>query len=227
MKQKELRERLTALSDEKYRLFSQKLQVSSGHEIIGVRTPSLRMFAKNIKDPYLFLDELLSYKDIWYEEVLLAYFCLGKVADKEKTLVYLKKLLPYNDGWATNDSLCPSLKVMAENQAFFWPFLLERSHSTQVWDVRFSVICMMDWYLDDQYIQKVLQVVTTLDCSFDYVMLAVAWLLATALIDYKQEVLPCLHKGALDERTRKKTIQKAIESYRIPDELKRELRSMR
>jgi len=189
--------------------------------------PLVRQVAKTIGEPQVFLDAFLTWTEPWYEEVLVAFITVGKLKDNGETLRYLEKLLPYNDGWATNDLLCPSLRQMAKHPQSYWPYLSGKSGSPNPWDVRFSLICMMDWYLNDTYIREVLEVVQTVGKQAQYVMLAASWLLATAMIDYPKLVLPLLEPGKLDVLTQKKTIQKARESYRIPDGLKETLGIMR
>ena len=55
----------------------------------------------------------------------------------------------------------------------------------------------------------------------------VAWYFATALAKQYDAALPFLEQGRLDDWTHQKTIQKAVESYRITPEQKTYLKTLR
>lgn len=226
MDTRQIRETLLLHADEAYRLFITALKPSQ-HRIIGVRMPVIRSIAKGFPDPLPYLHTFPFDPDPWYEEVLLASLLAGKLASPDQTIIALERLLPCNDGWATNDTLCQGLVLMDRFPDAFWPYLKAKSASANPWDVRFSVVSLMDWYLDDRHIDEVLSVVQTIDRSHPYVMLAAAWLLATAIVSYPRKVFPLLEPGILDETTRKKAIQKAGESRRVPSSMKARLRLMR
>jgi 3-methyladenine DNA glycosylase AlkD len=225
MEQQELRTKLAPLEDAEYKAFSEKLKVSA-HPVLGIRTPVLRSFAKTL-EPLPFLESFVTYVNPSYEEVCCAYLSIGRLREKEETIRFLDLLLPLNDGWATNDLLCSSLKQVGKHPEEYWDYLKGKLSSPSDWDKRFSIISLMDWYLKNSYAKEAIALVASAPCSSFYVMLAVAWFLATALITHESEVLPLLEKGKIDEKARKKAIQKAIESYRISDAMKARLRSMR
>jgi 3-methyladenine DNA glycosylase AlkD len=226
MEQQELEVALAQNADATYRDFTARLNPSA-HRIIGVRVPSVRAIAKTIRDPHTFLDAFPSFCDPAYEEVLIAFILTGKLKDPQETILRLEALLPFNDGWGTNDTLCQGLTLMKTHPDAFWSYLVKKSKSQNPWDVRFSVVSMMDWYLDDAHIDRILDIVCDIDREPTYTMLAAAWLLATAMIRYPSKVLILLNNDCLDVPTQKKAIQKALESRRIQDELKQTLRMMR
>jgi 3-methyladenine DNA glycosylase AlkD len=226
METRQIRETLLLHADEAYRLFITALKPSR-HRIIGVRMPVIRSIAKGFPDPLPYLHTFPFDPDPWYEEVLLASLLAGKLASPDQTIIVLDRLLPLNDGWATNDTLCQSLGVMKKVPDAFLSYLKTKSISENPWDVRFAVVSLMDWYLDDHHIDDVLSVVQTIDRGHPYVMLAAAWLLATAVVPYPNKVMPLLQPGILDETTRRKAIQKALESRRVPSSMKARLRLMR
>ncbi len=161
MEQQELEVALAQNADATYRDFTARLNPSA-HRIIGVRVPSVRAIAKTIRDPHTFLDAFPSFCDPAYEEVLIAFILTGKLKDPE-------------------DTLCQGLTLMKTHPDAFWSYLVKKSKSQNPWDVRFSVVSMMDWYLDDAHIDRILDIVCDIDREPTYTMLAAAWLLATAI----------------------------------------------
>ncbi|WP_320129451.1 DNA alkylation repair protein [uncultured Sphaerochaeta sp.] len=229
MIQKTLIERMTEGGDRKAAEFGQKLKVSE-REILGTRTPVLAALAKELakKEGTRALDDFLLYPSVSYDEVVLMYKVFGLLKlDEVATKAYLQKLLPYNDSWATNDTLCTSFVACKKEPQAYWPLIIGYLESSNPWDIRFATITMMSWYLIDEYIKQVLSLLSTIENDHYYVIMGLGWAYATAFAKYRDLTLPYMEKGVLPEKVRKKAIQKCIESFRVSEEDKELLRSIR
>ncbi|HKM08692.1 MAG TPA: DNA alkylation repair protein [Sphaerochaeta sp.] len=229
MRQETLLGRLNAMSETSYAQFSDKLKVSE-RPILGVRVPHLTALAKELAkaEGTSFLDDFLTYPMACYEEVILAYKTFGLLKlDLPTNARYLTRLLAYNDSWATNDCLCSAFTAPKKNQAAYWPLIKGYLDSSHPWDIRFSTISMMTHYLTEEYTPEVLALLKAVQSEHYYVNMALAWTFATAVAKQRDVTFPYLSKGVLNEDVRKKAIQKCIESYRVSDEDKALLRSMR
>ena len=229
MKQDILLGRLKQKSEPSYAQFSEKLKVSD-RPILGVRVPALTALAKELArtESTFFLDEFLLYPSVCYEEIILAYKVFGFLKlDLQSNTRYLKRLLAYNDSWATNDTLCSSFTTPKSQRAEYWPLIKGYLGSENPWDIRFATIAMMSGYLTEEYTPEVLILLSAVNSDHYYVNMGLAWTFATAMAKQRETTLPYLEKGVLNEDVRKKTIQKCIESFRVSDEDKALLRSMR
>ena len=229
MKQDLLRGRLALMSEPSYALFSIKLKTSQ-REILGVRVPLLTALAKELAkaEGVSFLDDFFLYPSVCYEEVILAYKLFGLIKlDIQGNTHYLGKLLAYNDSWATNDCLCSCFTAPRSEQREYWPLVKSYLDSTDPWDIRFSTIAMMTNYLTDEYVKEVLALLKAVHSDHYYVNMGLAWAFATAVAKQRDRAIPYLHKGVLNEVVRKRAIQKCIESFRVSDEDKTLLRTMR
>lgn len=228
MKQQVLRSRLTELAEPGYAAFSQKLKVSD-RTIAGVRTPLLTALAKELaKEGEQCLVDFLQYQEPWYEEIILTYKAFGRLRlSEEKTKLYLALLLPFNDSWATNDTISGTLEIIKGNESRYWDEICSYLNSSNPWDTRFSVITLMCWYLQDSYIDDVLNLYSKVESDHYYVIMGLGWAFATAFCKFREKTLPYLQKGILPEPVRKKAIQKCLESLMVSPEDKEMLKSLR
>ncbi|MBI9096567.1 MAG: DNA alkylation repair protein [Sphaerochaeta sp.] len=229
MKQELLLGRLREMSEPSYAQFSEKLNISQ-RPILGIRMPHLTALAKELakKEGSSFLEDFLLYPSVCYDEVILAYKVFGFLKlDLMTNTNYLQQLLAYNDSWATNDCLCSSFTSPKKKQEEYWTLIKSYLTSPNPWDIRFATITMMNSYLSDEYTPFVLQLLKGVHSNHYYVNMGLAWTFATAVAKQRDLTFPYLEKGVLNEVVRKKAIQKCIESYRVSDEDKALLRSMR
>ena len=217
---------LFALADEKYRVFQQPLiPTVSSDRIIGVRTPRLRRFAKAFgKTDYAehFIN-ILPHK--YYEEDNLHAFLIEQIKDFDKCLAALDIFLPYVDNWATCDMMSP--KILSANLKVLKERINKWLSSEQTYEIRFGIISLMRYFLDDAYDTSVLYKVSSVKSNEYYVIMARAWFFATALINHYEDVVCILNEKYLDTFTHNKTIQKAAESFRISEEKKNELKQLK
>ena len=218
--------RLFELQDLKYRDFHAKLMPTVNKEkIIGVRTPALRVFAKK----YGKTDEAKEYLQIlphqYYEENNLHGLLIEQIKDYDTCLEELERFLPYIDNWATCDLL--ALHMMKKHRDIFIREVFRWIESDQPYTIRFGISMLMRHYLDEEFKTEYPEKVAAIRSEEYYVNMMRAWYFATALAKQYENVLPFLEKRQMDVWTHNKTIQKAIESYRITSEQKEYLRTLR
>ena len=221
-----IRARLFALQDEGYRAFHSRLMPTVPPEtVIGVRVPALRRLAKRLAgtpQAEAFLQEL---PHIYYEENNLHAFLLESIRDYDAALAATEKFLPYIDNWATCDSFCP--KVFAKHKEDLLPVLRRWMASDHPYTVRYGMEMLMRYYLDEDFRPEHLAWAAAVHSGKYYINMMRAWYFATALAKQPEAALPWLTARRLDVWTHNKTIQKAVESSRIPAETKAFLRTLR
>ena len=221
-----IRARLFALQDEGYRAFHSRLMPTVPLEtVIGVRVPALRRLAKQLAgtpQAEAFLQEL---PHIYYEENNLHAFLLESIRDYDAALAATEKFLPYIDNWATCDSFCP--KVFAKHKEELLPVLRRWMASDHPYTVRYGMEMLMRYYLDEDFRPEHLAWAAAVHSGEYYINMMRAWYFATALAKQPEAALPWLTARRLDVWTHNKTIQKAVESSRIPAETKAFLRTLR
>lgn len=225
MENKEIREKLFEMQDLKYRDFQAKLMPTIDKEtIIGVRTPLLRQFAKELKKAGAedFLDSL---PHKYYEENNLHGFIVSEIKDYGEAVRRMDEFLPYVDNWATCDSTSP--KVFKKHKAELVCEIDRWLASDEVYTIRFGIEMLMSHYLDDDFSPEYLRKVADVKYDDYYVKMMAAWYFATALAKQYESTLPYIEKHILETWTHNKSIQKAVESYRITDEQKAYLRTLK
>ena len=218
--------RLFELQDLKYRDFHAKLMPTVNKEkIIGVRTPALRVFAKK----YGKTDEAKEYLQIlphqYYEENNLHGLLIEQIKDYDTCLEELERFLPYIDNWATCDML--AVKVVKNHLDTFIDEVYRWMESDHAYTIRFGISMLMRYYLEDAFQMEYPEKVAQIRSEEYYVNMMRAWYFATALAKQYDKILPFIEKQKLDVWTHNKTIQKAIESYRITPEQKEYLRGLK
>lgn len=221
-----IKKKLFRLQDVCYGDFHSKLMPNIAREkIIGIRVPVLRRFVKDLSeaDKEDFLQQL---PHNYYEENNLHGLIIMESKDYGRCIGELERFLPYIDNWATCDMLRP--KILSKHL----PELLEKIYqwlaSEDTYIVRLAIGFLMSFYLDDgAYQREYLAKVAEVSSKEYYVRMMVAWYFATALAKQYQDALPYMQKGRMEEWTRRKAIQKALESRRVSPEHKEYLRSLR
>lgn len=221
-----VREQLFAKQDLKYKEFHSSL-CPNVDKIIGVRVPELRKMAKNIASQNYtqFLDNA---KDEYYEELVLQGLVIGYAKISiEETFRYLKVFVPKINSWAVCDTTCSNLKITKKHMQKMWEFLEQYINSENEYEIRFALVMYLDYYLTDEYINKILQNIDKITNKQYYVQMAIAWLISFAYIKQKEKIEKYLLKNNLDKFTQNKAIQKICESYRVSNEEKNKLRKLK
>ena len=224
--EKNLTSQLFALQDLSYREFQCRLMPTVEPEtVIGVRTPALRKLAKafaKTEESEVFLKTLPHW---YYEEDVLHGILLSSWKDYGRTVEELDRFLPYVDNWATCDLISPrAFKAHPPElpeQARRW---MGEPHT---YTTRFGIGVLMEFYLDVTFQTAYLSWVAEVRSEEYYVNMMIAWYFATALAKQYDAALPYLEEGRLAPWVHNKTIQKAVESYRVPNERKVYLRTLR
>ena len=222
----EIRARLRQLADPGYKAFQCRLMPTVDPDtVLGVRMPVLRGLAKELRgtaEGERFLEAL---PHGTYDENNLHGLLICLESDPDRVLQLLERFLPYVDNWATCDLLAP--KALAKKPAILLPRIKKWLQAEHLYTVRFSMTCLMRWYLDEDFLPDYPALVAAA-CREDYYLrMMTAWYFATALAKQWDAVIPWLTGPRLDRWTHNKTIQKAIESYRITPEQKQYLRILR
>ena len=188
----------------------------------GISIPELRKFAKNIaKDDYKYFLENDDFSS--FELKLLHAFVIGYAKDDIKILLkYFRKFIPQVNDWAVNDSLCQNFRISRKYPDVVWEFLMKYKNSKKEFESRIVATVLLSHYLNDEYIDRVIEVLDTLNTDDYYSQMGVAWAIATVMGKYPEKCLKYLQSKNchLDEITMKRTKQKIRESFRVSDKIK-------
>lgn len=218
---------LFAQRDESYFQFHKKLIPEISEErIIGVRTPALRAYAKEVAkypEVYDFLQEL---PHTYYEENNLHGALLSLLyKDVEQYLQEVEKFLPYVDNWATCDMMGP--KVFKKNLPLVYEYVKKWIASGDTYTVRFGVVTLLGYFLEGAFVPEMLDLVAGIQSEEYYIKMAVAWYFSMALAKQYDAAIPYLQRQVMPDWVHNKAIQKAIESRQIDTETKNYLRTLK
>lgn len=226
MNNEEIRKRIFELSDIKYKEFHSTLCPNTNN-IIGVRVPILRNLAKEIAKGD-FKTYLENAKDDYYEEVMLQGMVIGLAKmNFEQTVNYLIEFIPKINNWAICDTTVAGLKITKKYQKEMWEFLKPYLKSEKEFEIRFAIVMLLDFYITEKYIDKVLQILNNIKHEGYYVKMAVAWTLQVAFVKFQEKTMKLLKQNNLDDFTYNKTLQKIVESYRVDEKVKQEVKEMK
>jgi 3-methyladenine DNA glycosylase AlkD len=229
----EIQQKLYSMQDKKYGDFQSALIPGVEKErFIGVRTPDLRTYAKELiksGERGDFLDSLPHY---YFDEMQLHAFMISLVKDFDRCMELIEEFLPYVDNWATCDQLSPKVfGKKKDGRLVYKEDLLEHIDrwldSDKTYTVRFGIGMLMQHLLDDEFDVSYMKRVANIRSDEYYVRMMVAWYFATALAKQYEEALRVIEGRKLDTWTHNKAIQKAIESRRITPEQKEFLRTLK
>ncbi|MBQ3989406.1 MAG: DNA alkylation repair protein, partial [Bacteroidales bacterium] len=193
--------------------------------IIGIRTPQLRKLAKDFAKDAEIDDFLSSLPHQYYDENNLHGFIISEIKDYNRTIAEIDRILPYIDNWATCDLIRP--KLFSKNHDKLIKDIRRWMKSSKTYTIRFGIEMLMTHFLDDDFRSEYLEWVASITNDEYYVKMMVAWYFATALAKQYDATLPIIEQKRLASWTHNKTIQKAIESYRITDEQKEYLKGLK
>ena len=219
-------EELFNLRDSEYAAFQAKLTPTIEPEkFIGVRLPVLRKFAKEYaKDPEC-VQFMSTLPHDYYDENLLHSVLITYIKDYDTCMQALEKFLPYVDNWAVCDTMSP--KVLKKNKEALLLKIKEWVKSDKTYTIRFGVDMLMSFYLDDDFKPEYLEIPASIRSDEYYVNMMTAWYFATALAKQWDEAVKYIENRRLDRWTHNKAIQKSIESFRVTQEHKDYLRSLK
>ena len=205
--------------DLEYREFHAKLIPTVDKEkIIGVRVPDIRKIAKELKDCEESFNFMKNLPHRYYEENNLHAFFIEQIKDYDECVVELNRFLPYVDNWATCDSMRP--KCFKKNKDRLNHQIKDWIKSDKTYTVRFGIEMLMVHYLGEGFDEKYLKEVSEIKSDEYYINIMIAWYFATALAKQWDFAVSYIEQKRLPLWIHNKTIQKAVESYRLTKEEK-------
>lgn len=223
----EITEQIRALADPENAVFvSRLIPHIPPEQILGCRTPPLRALAKSLgtesEAVQAFLQVLPHH---YFDENQLHAFLISRIRHFPACIAAVEAFLPYVDNWATCDQLSPT--VFRKEAAQLVPYIERWMQSEHTYTVRFAVGMLMQHFLGELFDPVYPERIAAIRSDEYYINMEIAWYFATALAKQPETILPYLAQRRLPEWVHKKTIQKCIESRRIPDETKAYLRTLR
>ena len=223
----EVRERILQKSEEKFQKFSSSL-LPGVINVAGVRLPVLRKIARDIaKSDW---QAYLKNKDCRFmEETMLKGLVIGLLKEPpEKMLLLIENFIPEITNWSVCDSFCCGLKFVKENKKLVWNFIQKYLKSDKEYEIRTAIVILLNFYIDEEYLNRVLNCLNNIRTEHYYARMAAAWAVSICYIKFEKETLDFLLKHCkLDNLTYNKAIQKITESHRISKETKAKLKLLK
>ena len=226
MIKEEIQKELFGLCDDKYKELQKKIiPTVQPDKIIGVRTPELRKYARQLLKRDDLNDFIHDLPHRYYDENQLHAFTISGIKDYGICIDEVNRFLPYVDNWATCDQMSP--KVFAKHKKELLEQIVKWMGSKETYTVRFGIGMLMQHFLDEEFDIKYPEMVAKIRSDEYYVNMMTAWYFATALAKQYDAVIPFIQGQKLEKWTHNKAIQKSVESYRISDEQKVYLKSLK
>ena len=167
-------------------------------------------------------------KGKYYEETTLRGQVIGFAkADKEIIKEYIEKYTDEINNWGVCDSFIGNLKVIKKEKEYFYPMVKKMAESKDQWKIRFGLITLMSYYIEKEYIDEIFEMCSKVENKEYYVQMGQAWLVSTLFIKFRNETLEYLKDNSLDKWTQNKAIQKIRESFRVSEEDKELVKSLK
>lgn len=216
----EIRKRLEQEAEEKYRVFSSAL-IPNIDNVLGVRIPKLNKLVKELykTDWKPFLNQPC----IYMEETMLQGMLIAKTGDFE----LVKQFVPKINNWSVCDKFCNSLKCVKDNKQQVWKFIQPYLKSKKEYNNRFALVIMLEYFIEEDYLAKIFEILNTFNSKKYYAQMAVAWLVSMCFVEYPTETTEFLKTTKLDDWTYNKSIQKIIESLKVNKSTKQKLKLMK
>ena len=215
--------------DLKYRDFQSKI-CKTKYPILGIKIPILRKIAQDLLKQYNYQTILDNNKNNSFEEVMLEGLIIGKAKiSYEEVLPLIKKYLPKIDNWALNDIFCSSLKIVKDHKQEFWEFLTPYFKSSQEYELRFAFVILLNYYLEEEYLDRVFEKCLEIKSDYYYVKMAISWCLSISLGKYFSKTTDFMiqNKDNFDPWTYNKALQKGRESLKLSKKEKDTLQKMK
>ena len=223
----DIKQRLISQSEKDFQKFSASL-IPNINNVLGVRIPTLRKIAKEIYRSGDW-ENFVNRKNCEYmEEVMLQGMVIGLIKQPpQKILQYIKNFIPKIDNWAVCDTFCNSIKFVSDNKNLVWEFIQPYFKSKNEYDIRFAYVILLSYYIDTDFIDRVLKLIDNFKDERYYTRMAAAWTLSICYIKFPEKTLDYLNNSNLDDWTFNKSIQKICESLRIDKNTKTMLKCMK
>lgn len=221
-----LLEHIQMLADEPYKDLQIKL-VPGTENLFGVRVPKLRALAKQLAKGD-WRAYLAGAQDIYYEEIMLRGLVISYAKmEPEEAFKLIAEFVPKINNWGVCDVCCSAFKTAAKDKDRMFAFLQPYLKSDSEFELRFTAVMLMDSFINDEYIDRILGIYDGIHHNGYYVKMAVAWALSVCFVKYPDKTMKLLQENKLDDWTYNKTLQKIVESYRVGDDVKVIIRTMK
>lgn len=224
----QIKKEIKEMADSQYKEFHSQLCPGT-QNILGVRIPVLREYAKKLNKQYSLSQIIAEVEDEYYEETMLKGIAIGlnKKAEIDQILEYAECFIPKINNWAVCDVFCGGLKITNKNKEKVWHFIQKYLNSDKEFEIRFGLVMILGYYVENDYIEKNFRIFEQIKNTEYYVKMAKAWAISVHLVKFYEETIAYLKNSQIDIWTYNKAIQKALESYRITNRQKQELRKMK
>ena len=195
---------LESLTDLEYKKFNSSI-VNTKLNIIGIRIPLLKGIAKEISKGNV--EEYLKIIDKNYYESIMIYGLVLSKCSEEYIDRYIMMFLDCIDNWAICDTFCSSLKIVNKKLGKYWIYFTGLIDPAKEFQTRVSLIILMNYYLNDNYIDRVLNIVCNIKSDYYYINMGISWLLSVAIINYEDKVVSILESKCLSKFVQNKTFR--------------------
>lgn len=228
MKNNEIRQFLEANVDKKYQQFNHKI-VATSSPSIGIRTPIMRQIAKQIALCDDFNDFWATYPCELFEDTMIRGMAIGYLKNRsfEDIKGFLRDFLPNANSWAHIDCVVAGLKITAKYKSEMYDFALSYLGSEREFEVRFAIIVLMCYYIDEDYIDNVLTILSAIKSDHHYVQMGAAWALSVCFVKFRDLSLAVLESKKVDPIIHNMALRKIIESRRVTDADKALMRTLK
>lgn len=216
---------LISIKEEKYKQFHSKLCFTK-YEILGIRLPIIRKIVKQISKTN-YEDFLKLTKSNYYEEVMIEGLVISNIKEEQLFNKYFNKYITKIDNWGICDSFCNSLDIVTKNPSKYFNLCKELSLSNEEFISRVGLIIILNYYVKEEYLQDIFNILDSIISDKYYINMAQAWLICELYIYYPQVTENYLKKNKLNKFTHNKAISKIRESYRISKEKKEYLNTLK
>lgn len=226
MQKQQIKDYLRQKSESRYAAFASSL-VPGEQRILGVRIPELRQLACRLArgDFRAYLSEA---DNDTFEEILLQGLVIGKARMAfEEQVALMSSYIPKISNWSLCDSACAGFTFVRGHREYIWNFLIPYWRSSKEYYQRFAVVMLMDHFVTDDFIDRLLELWPAIKPAGYYASMAIAWAVSVCYVKYPSRTEPLLEKGILDKDTHNRSIQKILESKRVELDVKTRLKSLK
>ena len=222
----EIKKKILAEAEKDYKEFSASL-IPNINNVLGVRIPTLRKLAKDLYNEHG-ENCFEPCETEFMEELMVQGMIIGFLKNEpEEILKYVRAFVPKIDNWAVCDIFCGGLKFTKKNKELVWKFLQPYLKSDKEYEVRFGLVMLLSHFIDEDYIDKILQILDEFNHEEYYARMAAAWLLSICYVKFPEKTHEYLKRSKLDKWTYNKGIQKTCESFRVDKDTKNVLKSLK
>ncbi|MDR3263595.1 MAG: DNA alkylation repair protein [Clostridiales bacterium] len=214
---------LQSHADEEYKEFNCRLVNDNGVKYIGVRTPIIDKFVKEIAKSD-WQEFIKAYDKNYYELRIIHGKLLSKIKiDYYELIQMLDEFLPYITSWAICDCSIKHFKQIAGHETECIKIAKQYTESENQFAVRTGLGLLFGNLINDKYIGELLTISKSVKNDGYYAKMMNAWLIAECCAKFPQKVEELLSEQVLDKFTQNKAIQKIKESNKIGKDLKDKL----